>query len=81
MPTDNGTNRPDEVDQRAPQARGHLMRTGHKLSGYYVPTDIHPGIVRLVRTCECAESQTVSERLAEIARSVPRIPGITTDES
>jgi hypothetical protein len=43
----------DEVEQDRPQARGHLIRTGHKLTGYYVPTD-HPGIVRLVRTCACA---------------------------
>lgn len=46
--------RENEVDQNRPQARGHLIRTGHKLTGYYVPTD-HPGIVRLVRTCACAE--------------------------
>lgn len=43
----------NEVDQRTPQARGHLTRTGHVLTGYYVPTD-EPGTVRLVRTCACA---------------------------
>jgi hypothetical protein len=43
----------NEVDQNTPQARGHLMRTGHKLTGYYVPT-ADAGIVRLVRTCACA---------------------------
>jgi len=31
-------------------AAGHLTRTGHALTGHYVPADI-PGVVRLVRTC------------------------------
>lgn len=44
--------RDDEVDQDKPQARGHLIRTGHKLTGYYVPT-ADAGIVRLVKTCGC----------------------------
>lgn len=30
-------------------AQGHLIRTGHQLTGYYVPVDT--GIVKLVRTC------------------------------
>lgn len=42
----------DEIDQAKPQARGHLIRTGHRLTGYYVATD-YPGIVRLIRTCAC----------------------------
>lgn len=46
------SDRVDEVDQRKPQAVGHLIRTGHKLTGYYVPT-ADAGIVRLVRTCAC----------------------------
>ena len=36
-------------------ALGHLIRLGHDLAGYYVPTD-DDGIVRLVRTC-CGEDQ------------------------
>jgi hypothetical protein len=54
MNTDTAETTPrDEVDQRTSMARGHLARTGHKLTGHYVPTtDV--GIVRLVRTCACA---------------------------
>ena len=44
----------DEIDQTKPHARGHLMRLGHKLTGYYIPTD-YPGITELIKTCECAE--------------------------
>lgn len=35
-------------------ARGHQMRHGHKLTGYYVET-ADAGIVKLVRTC-CKEA-------------------------
>ena len=31
-------------------AAGHLLRTGHKLTGYFAPTE-EAGIVKLVRTC------------------------------
>ena len=31
-------------------AAGHLLRTGHKLTGYFAPTG-EAGIVKLVRTC------------------------------
>ena len=31
-------------------AAGHLVRTGHKLTGYYAPTG-DAGVVKLVRTC------------------------------
>ena len=31
-------------------AAGHLVRTGHKLTGYFAPTG-EAGIVKLVRTC------------------------------
>ena len=31
-------------------AMGHLLRTGHKLTGYFAPTG-DAGIVKLVRTC------------------------------
>ena len=31
-------------------AAGHLLRTGHKLTGYFAPTG-PAGIVKLVRTC------------------------------
>lgn len=31
-------------------AAGHLLRTGHKLTGYFAPTG-DAGIVKLVRTC------------------------------
>jgi len=32
-------------------ARGHLLRKGHPLGGYYVP--VGRGVVKLVRTCAC----------------------------
>lgn len=38
----------------ARMARGHYMRLGHELTGYYEPTET-AGIVRLVRTCCQAE--------------------------
>ena len=31
-------------------AAGHLLRTGHELTGYFAPTK-EAGIVKLVRTC------------------------------
>ena len=50
----------DEIDQTKPHARGHLMRLGHKLTGYYIPTD-NVGVVELVKTCECAEVSATQE--------------------
>jgi hypothetical protein len=53
---DGRADRANEVDQTKPMARGHKIRTGHALTGYYVPTG-DAGIVRLVRTCGCAREE------------------------
>lgn len=36
------------------QARGHLIRSGHRLTGYYVTTT--GGLSTLIRTCPCGLS-------------------------
>ena len=41
-------------------ARGHKMRLGHDLAGYYIPT-ADAGIVQLVRTC-CKETPSACAR-------------------
>lgn len=42
-------------------AAGHLLRTGHKLTGYFAPTG-EAGIVKLVRTCCGGEKEQDHER-------------------
>lgn len=36
------------------EAQGHLRRTGHDLTGFYVLQHGARGFYRLIRTCECA---------------------------
>lgn len=43
----------DTMFNRA-EAQGHLRRTGHQLTGFYVLQHGARGFYRLTRTCECA---------------------------
>lgn len=36
------------------QARGHLTRTGHELTGFY--REVESGIYRLIYTCACRDN-------------------------
>lgn len=42
---------PADSPFHAAMARGHQMRTGHALAGYYYAPTGEPGIVKLERTC------------------------------
>lgn len=42
---------PAETEFKSRMAFGHLIRSGHDLTGYYVETE--PGIHKLIRTCGC----------------------------
>lgn len=48
-------------------SRGHWMRVGHELTGYYVPSILVDGAVVLIKTC-CKESEPTGPTFPKVTR-------------